>query len=101
MDLLSVGCQLSKLELIQFLLLSQIKQLCDTESDNIGKGEVEECLKEALKNGQITNSLCKQEIVELLQESKADVKADPHLYKNCYKDLARHCSSVAEGNGRR
>lgn len=62
---------------------------------------MEECLKEALKNGQIKNTLCKIEIVELLEESKADVKADPHLYKSCIKDLAQYCSSVAEGNGRR
>lgn len=86
--------------LLATLCSSEIKQLCDTDGDNIGKGEVEECLKEALKNGQIKNTLCKLEIVELLQESKADVRADPHLYKSCNKDMAQHCSSVAEGNGR-
>nr|BAN20969.1 MG-160, putative [Riptortus pedestris] len=86
--------------LLATLCSSEIKQLCDTDADNIGKGEVEECLKEALKNGQIKNTLCKLEIVELLQESKADVRADPHLYKSCNKDITQHCSSVAEGNGR-
>lgn len=86
--------------LLTALCSYEIKQLCETDGDNIGKGEVEECLKEALKNGQIKNTLCKIEVVELLEESKADVKADPHLYKSCIKDLAQYCSSVAEGNGR-
>ncbi|KAK9511032.1 hypothetical protein O3M35_005681 [Rhynocoris fuscipes] len=78
----------------------EIAELCENLSDNIGKGEVEECLKQALYNGQISNKLCKQEIIELLNEAKADIHADPLLYKACSRDIEFYCSHIQKGAGR-
>lgn len=70
------------------------------ENEKIDKGQVEECLKEALLNHQITDKLCKAEIIELVYEGKADISADPVLHSACTKDLQDHCSHIENGAGR-
>ncbi|XP_014251813.1 Golgi apparatus protein 1 [Cimex lectularius] len=88
--------------LLSTVCYSEIQTLCQNENDNskIDRGEVEECLKQALYNGQISDFVCKQEIIELLNEGKADIQTDPLLYKACLKDLQTHCQSVEKGAGR-
>ncbi|BES89484.1 Golgi apparatus protein [Nesidiocoris tenuis] len=80
----------------------EIKTLCATEeTEKIDKGKVEECLKEALLNGQISDVVCRDEIVELINVGKADISADPILNSACADDINDHCTHVDYGAGRK
>lgn len=67
----------------------------------MGGGGVEECLKRSLIDNKITNKHCKEEVLELIQESKADIEADPLLHTACLRDIHIYCSHVSKGAKRR
>lgn len=77
---------------------SEIKELCGNTED--GSGAVEECLKVALLNGQITNRVCRLEVAGLIEEAKADIHVDPLLHQACTADISRFCADVPQGAGR-
>lgn len=83
----------------------QIRHLCGTkseqESEGYAQGAVEECLKDALRNGQIIDKACRIEILSLIDEGHVDIHVDPLLYKACALDLRKFCSDTEQGAGRR
>ncbi|XP_034236975.1 Golgi apparatus protein 1 [Thrips palmi] len=83
---------------------NDIKQLCGTkseqESEGYAQGAVEECLKDALRNGQIIDKACRIEILSLIDEGHVDIHVDPLLYKACALDLRKFCSDTEQGAGR-
>uniref|UniRef100_A0A146KTA9 Golgi apparatus protein 1 n=1 Tax=Lygus hesperus TaxID=30085 RepID=A0A146KTA9_LYGHE len=87
--------------LLSHVCSTEIKTLCINENEKIDKGHVEECLKEALLNHQINNDVCKDEIIELVNEAKADISADPLLYSACSLDIETLCTHIAIGAGRK
>ena len=44
---------------------------------------------------------CRMQIVDLIEEAKADINADPVLQKACAVDISKYCSDVPQGAGRR
>lgn len=82
----------------------QIKHLCgpksEQEAEGYSQGAVEECLKEALRAGQVMDAACRIEIVALIDEGHADIHVDPLLYKACATDLRKFCSDMQQGAGR-
>ncbi|KAL1123978.1 hypothetical protein AAG570_001748 [Ranatra chinensis] len=90
--------------LLTMLCNTEINQFCKSEVEedaNKGKGRVEECLKAALLKGNIKNRVCRIELVELIEEGKADIQTDPLLFRACSQDISSHCSDVSKGNSRR
>lgn len=44
---------------------------------------------------------CRVEIANLIEVARADINVDPLLQKACTVDVAKYCSDVAQGNGKR
>ncbi|XP_055546541.1 Golgi apparatus protein 1 isoform X1 [Wyeomyia smithii] len=89
--------------LLQSVCRDEIQILCSAtiESGTLeDHGKVEECLKQAFIEKKLINRACKLEVVELIQEGKADIYADPMLQRACAVDLLKYCSNVQSGNGR-
>lgn len=70
----------------------------DGEEDE--RGQVEECLKMAFLEHRLMSSQCKVEVATMIEESRADIQADPLLQQACQVDLMKYCSKVQSGNGR-
>ncbi|XP_062582222.1 Golgi apparatus protein 1-like isoform X2 [Saccostrea cucullata] len=66
-----------------------------------GNGRVVECLKQKFLNRIITNTVCKQEIERVIQESQIDINVDPLLHMTCQRDLQKFCGDLDTGEGRR
>lgn len=77
----------------------ELETMCRLESDEPEK--VEECLKISFIRKNIQTAECKQEVANMIEESKADIQIDPILQKACALDLITLCNSVEQGNGRR
>lgn len=77
----------------------ELDTVCKFETDESGK--VEECLKFSFINKNIPTSECKQEVANMIEESKTDIQVDPILQKACALDLLTFCNNVEQGNGRR
>ncbi|ELT94856.1 hypothetical protein CAPTEDRAFT_177499 [Capitella teleta] len=80
----------------------EINTLClhDKASDDEDGGQVEECLKDKLKQQAITNKDCVRQIVRVLYEDRVDVQVDPVLHKACSLDIKHYCHEVHRGAGR-
>lgn len=77
----------------------ELETICKVESDESGK--VEECLKVSYINKNIPTEECKQEVANMIEESKTDIQVDPILKRACAFDLLALCNRIEEGNGRR
>ncbi|XP_061189977.1 Golgi apparatus protein 1-like isoform X2 [Saccostrea echinata] len=66
-----------------------------------GSGKVVECLKQKFLNRIITNTVCKQEIERVIQESQIDINVDPLLHMTCQRDLQKFCGDLEPGEGHR
>lgn len=77
----------------------ELETICKVESDESGK--VEECLKVSYINKNIPTTECKQEVANMIEESKTDIQVDPILQRACAFDLLALCNKVEQGNGRR
>lgn len=78
----------------------QIETICRSEDDD--SDTVEECLKMQFNKGNPEmREECRVEIADLIEEARADIHFDPLLHKACSNDVAKYCSDVAQGNGRR
>lgn len=77
----------------------ELETICKFESDASGK--VEECLKISFIHKNIPTAECKQEVANMIEESKTDIQVDPILQKACALDLLTLCNSIEQGNGRR
>ncbi len=49
----------------------------------------------------LSHVLYLQEVIRILQESRADVQVDPILHKACALDIKHYCSNIPQGEGRR
>lgn len=78
---------------------NELKGVC--KMDDGEGGDAEECLKNALLNKQIQTPECKVEVANMIEESQADIEADPLLQEACSLDLLNLCQSISQGNGRR
>ncbi|KAK7114849.1 Golgi apparatus protein 1-like [Littorina saxatilis] len=75
----------------------------DVESmkiQELGEGNVIECLKAKFREHKIDNPRCRLEIANLLAESHIDVNVDPVLHTACQQDLLSLCRNVDLGQGR-
>ncbi|XP_037558857.1 Golgi apparatus protein 1 [Dermacentor silvarum] len=72
---------------------SEIQSSCKDDRD------IEECLKSHFQNRDIKNPDCKKEVARLIHEGKADVQADPILYKACLHDIKHFCHDLTPGQG--
>lgn len=77
----------------------ELETICKFDTDE--NGRVEECLKFSFVNKNIPTPDCKQEVANMIDESKADIQVDPILQKACALDLITYCNNVEQGNGRR
>lgn len=77
----------------------ELETVCKLETEESGK--VEECLKFSFINKNIPTGECKQEIANMIVESKADIQVDPILQRACALDLMAFCNNLEQGNGRR
>ncbi|XP_060516634.1 Golgi apparatus protein 1 [Cylas formicarius] len=85
--------------LIRAVCANELKTICKV-NDEENSGDAEECLKDALLNSRIQTPECKNEIANMIEESQADIQADPLLQKACALDLLNYCSDIPQGNGR-
>ncbi|XP_029837305.3 Golgi apparatus protein 1 [Ixodes scapularis] len=78
-----------------------LARVCSSEIQNPCKDEqdMEECLKTRFQNRDIKNPECKKEVARLIHEGKADVQADPILYKACLHDIKHFCHGLTAGHG--
>lgn len=78
-----------------------LARACSSEIQNPCKDEqdMEECLKTRFQNRDIKNPECKKEVARLIHEGKADVQADPILYKACLHDIKHFCHGLTAGHG--
>uniref|UniRef100_A0A4W3HCX1 Golgi apparatus protein 1 n=1 Tax=Callorhinchus milii TaxID=7868 RepID=A0A4W3HCX1_CALMI len=84
---------------LQLHCSKEINNLCAEEAAAQEQtGQVEECLKINLLK--ITGEGCKKEVLNMLQESKADIFVDPVLHTACALDLKHQCASILPGKGR-
>ncbi|XP_069757261.1 Golgi apparatus protein 1 isoform X2 [Narcine bancroftii] len=84
---------------LQIHCTKEINTLCAEEAAAQEQtGQVEECLKINLLK--VTGEACKREILNMLQESKADIFVDPVLHAACSLDIRHHCASILPGKGR-
>ncbi|XP_078400178.1 Golgi apparatus protein 1 isoform X1 [Cetorhinus maximus] len=84
---------------LQIHCTKEINTLCAEEAAAQEQtGQVEECLKINLLK--ITGESCKKEVLNMLQESKADIFVDPVLHAACGLDLKHQCASILPGKGR-
>ncbi|XP_059848581.1 Golgi apparatus protein 1 isoform X1 [Hypanus sabinus] len=84
---------------LQIHCTKEINILCAEEAAAQEQtGQVEECLKINLLK--ITGESCKREVLNMLQESKADIFVDPVLHAACGLDIRHHCASILPGRGR-
>lgn len=81
---------------------AEINMYClhDKASDDEDGGQVEECLKDHLKEHKITNEKCIRQIIRVLYEDRVDVQVDPVLHKACSLDIKHYCNEVHRGAGR-
>ncbi|XP_070575745.1 Golgi apparatus protein 1-like isoform X2 [Ptychodera flava] len=77
-----------------------IRQHCAEEIEQPGSGKVEDCLKSMLYKEKIEDTRCRNEVIRLLQEGKADIHVDPLLYKTCALDIKHFCVRIPPGEGR-
>lgn len=61
---------------------------------------MEECLKIAFIDGRIINRGCRLEVAGLIEETSADINADPLLNQACISDIDKYCSYIPQGAGR-
>ncbi|XP_013408738.1 Golgi apparatus protein 1 isoform X2 [Lingula anatina] len=84
----------------------ELKAYCSEEVERVqngqgGKGEVEECLKNLVKQNKIKpKSDCSNEVARILVEGKTDVHLDPILHQACSADLRHYCDGIEPGEGR-
>ncbi|XP_067853813.1 Golgi apparatus protein 1 isoform X2 [Heptranchias perlo] len=84
---------------LQIHCTKEINTLCAEEAAAQEQtGQVEECLKINLLK--ITVESCKKEVLNMLQESKADIFVDPVLHAACGLDIKHQCASILPGKGR-
>ncbi|GCB74538.1 Golgi apparatus protein 1-like isoform X2 [Scyliorhinus torazame] len=84
---------------LQIHCTKEINSLCAEEAAAQEQtGQVEECLKINLLK--ITGESCKKEVLNMLQESKADIFVDPVLHAACGLDIKHQCASILPGKGR-
>ncbi|XP_067905765.1 Golgi apparatus protein 1-like isoform X2 [Heterodontus francisci] len=84
---------------LQIHCTSEINTLCAEEAAAQEQtGQVEECLKINLLK--ILAEPCKKEVLNMLQESKADIFVDPVLHAACGLDIKHQCASIQPGKGR-
>ncbi|XP_072403853.1 Golgi apparatus protein 1 isoform X1 [Chiloscyllium punctatum] len=84
---------------LQIHCTKEINTLCAEEAAAQEQtGQVEECLKINLLK--ITAEPCKKEVLNMLQESKADIFVDPVLHAACGLDIKHQCASIQPGKGR-
>uniref|UniRef100_UPI00398F775A Golgi apparatus protein 1 isoform X2 n=1 Tax=Pristiophorus japonicus TaxID=55135 RepID=UPI00398F775A len=84
---------------LQIHCTKEINTLCAEEAAAQEQtGQVEECLKINLLK--ITGDACKKEVLNMLQESKADIFVDPVLHAACGLDIKHQCASILPGKGR-
>ncbi|VEN58943.1 unnamed protein product [Callosobruchus maculatus] len=89
--------------LIRVVCKDELATICKTGSDNVDddtSGRAEECLKEALLSHSIHTPECRVEVANMIEESQADIQADPLLQKACALDLLTYCGNIEAGNGR-
>lgn len=79
----------------------ELETICKFESDADESGKVEECLKVSYIHKNIPTAECKQEVANMIEESKTDIQVDPILQRACALDLVTLCNNVEQGNGRR
>lgn len=78
----------------------EIQTICHSDDDD--SDTVEECLKMQFnKNNSDMRKECKAEISDLIDQARADIHFDPLLHKACSNDVAKFCSDVLQGSGRR
>ncbi|KAF5273634.1 hypothetical protein FQR65_LT04634 [Abscondita terminalis] len=80
-----------------------LRAVCKNELDTIchlDAGNVEECLKNALLQHKIPTAACQVEVANMIEESHADINADPKLQETCSIDLLKYCKDVVQGQGR-
>lgn len=77
----------------------ELETICKFETDE--SGIVEECLKVSYIHKNIPTPECKQEVANMIEESKTDIQVDPILQRACALDLVTLCNNVEQGNGRR
>ncbi|XP_048402447.1 Golgi apparatus protein 1 isoform X1 [Stegostoma tigrinum] len=84
---------------LQIHCTKEINSLCAEEvAAQEQTGQVEECLKINLLK--IVGEPCKKEVLNMLQESKADIFVDPVLHAACGLDIKHQCASILPGKGR-
>ncbi|CAF3536870.1 unnamed protein product [Rotaria socialis] len=62
--------------------------------------EKEDCLKLLYQRNKITEANCKQEIIRIIREGRADVHVDPALSTACQVDILKYCNDVPIGSGK-
>ncbi|XP_049579323.1 Golgi apparatus protein 1 isoform X1 [Syngnathus scovelli] len=84
---------------LQLHCTQEITHLCPEEAAAQEQtGQVEECLKINLLK--IKQDACKNEVLNMLKESKADIFVDPVLHTACALDIKHHCAAIPPGKGR-
>nr|XP_022918978.1 Golgi apparatus protein 1 isoform X1 [Onthophagus taurus] len=85
--------------LLRVVCKNELSTICQIDEDD-SRGTAEECLKNALLKKQIHTKECQDEIVYMIEESQADINADPLLHEACALDLLKYCSEIPQGSGR-
>ena len=63
--------------------------------------DISECLKIMFKKGGLQDGAeCERHVAEIVEETGADIHADPVLHSACAVDLRKFCHDVAPGEGR-
>ena len=87
--------QASKLD-IQFDV--KLYQKCKTILGNFCRStDKEDCLKLLFQQNKLTDQGCKEQVIRIIKEGKADVHADPALTVTCQADILKFCNDIPIG----
>ncbi|XP_012286119.1 Golgi apparatus protein 1 [Orussus abietinus] len=92
---------------LNYRLNARLAEMCAREieticrSEEVDPGTVEECLKSEFNMGnKEMREQCRLEVVDLIDEARADINVDPFLERACAVDVSKYCSSIPQGAGR-
>ncbi len=87
--------QTSKLDVqLDVKLYQKCNKVLDVNCLGVDK---EDCLKLLYQKNQITDEECKQQVVRIINEGRADIQIDQDLTSACQADLLKYCNDIPIG----
>lgn len=88
--------QTSKLDIkLDVQLYQKCRNLINSECIGIDK---EDCLKVKFQQNKITDTECKEQVIRIIKEGRADIHVDSTLAIACQTDVYKYCNDVPIGN---